>query len=381
MISIKVCSLSDLNNKAMTVLLTTVCIFVVYNLLIKSINNFSEDFIIFSIENKLVIKRADEVIENLILSKLPVNLLNSDDDIEKEFNIADNRIVNDSLSKSKDSNIANSDNNIANSNNNSSKIQNTQIIKLTSPYLLACEKVSNSKYKIGSTTINNYTKKELNLDELEKSLFAKIDKNCKVLIYHTHTSESYSGIENYSDSYRTEDENCNVVKVGESLKEELNKYGIYVRHDTTVHDYPSYNGAYKSSLNTVENILKNENYDIIIDIHRDALASNSQYRPTAEISGETVAKLMFVVGTNAAGLKHDNWVENLKFALLVQERSNEIFPGLFRDMHLSTSRYNQHTSDKTIILEVGATGNTIEEACASMKYFAKLINSIKENDK
>lgn len=86
---------------------------------------------------------------------------------------------------------------------------------------------------------------------------------------------------------------------------------------------------------------------------------------------------MFVVGTNTAGLKHDNWIENLKFAVAFQERANELFPGLFRDLHLSTSRYNQHTSNKTVILEVGATGNTIDEACLAMKYFAIVLNSMK----
>ena len=86
---------------------------------------------------------------------------------------------------------------------------------------------------------------------------------------------------------------------------------------------------------------------------------------------------MFVVGTNAAGLKHDNWIENLKFAVAFQQRANELYPGLFRDLHLSTSRYNQHTSNKTLILEVGATGNTIDEACLAMKYFAKVLNAMR----
>ena len=226
-------------------------------------------------------------------------------------------------------------------------------------------------------TVNDYTKEKLNFDELEKALYTNLNDDFKVLIYHTHTSESYTQSEKNAEAYRTEDDAFNVVKVGNTLKEELKKYGIGVKHDTTQHDYPSYNGAYKSSLKTVENILKRENYDIIIDVHRDALASNLQYRPTAEINGETVAKLMFVVGTDAAGLKHDNWIENLKFAVAIQHRANEVFPGLFRDIHLSTSRYNQHTSDKSLILEVGATGNTIEEACLAMKYFAILLNSMR----
>ncbi len=367
MISIKVCKLSDLTNKAIIILVSCICLIFVYNLILKFINKFSIDFIKYSIEQNLCLKNNMNIIEEMIFANIPINTLISKDDIEKEFNIVDNS----NWDKNNDIKNVEGSNNILKNN-----LEN--ILNLSSPYLLKCEKISESKYKIGSVTINDYTNKELDLDELEKSLFTEFENDCKVLIYHTHTSESYTGVQNYSDSYRTEDNTSNVVRVGEALKEQLNHYGIFVRHDTTTHDYPSYNGAYKSSLKTVENILKNENYDIIIDIHRDALASNSQYRPTAEINGETVAKLMFVVGTNTAGLKHDNWIENLKFAVAVQQRANELFPGLFRDLHLSTSRYNQHTSDKTVILEVGATGNTIEEACLAMKYFAAVLNAMRQ---
>lgn len=376
MISIKVCKLSDLTNKVIFILISCICLSFFYNLILKCIDKFSMDFIIFSINSNLYITEESSFVKEMIRLNLPTNLLNSKDDIEKEFDIADNNNVN--IENINDWNNFVSegviDNHNPKDNLNSNK---NNLLKFSAPYLLECNKISDSKYQIGEVTINSYIKKNLDSTELEKSLFTDIEDDCKVLIYHTHTSESYTGVQNYSDFYRTEDKNSNVVKVGEVLKEQLNSYGIHVRHDTTTHDYPSYNGAYKSSLNTVENILKNENYDIIIDVHRDALASNSQYRPTAEINGETVAKLMFVVGTNSAGLKHDNWIENLKFAIAVQQRANEVFPGLFRDLHLSTSRYNQHTSNKSIILEVGATGNTVNEACLAMKYFAMVLNSMR----
>lgn len=368
MISIKVCKLSDLINKVLIILIICFCLLCIYNAILNSLNKFSIDFIKLSIRTNLCINNDENFIKKMIFSNLPINVLNYKDDIEKEFDIAHNSIENNTnIELEYDTNYA--DDKLNKLDSFSQSIDT----KVKPPYLLECEKISDSKYKIGDVVINDYTKKNLDFKELEKSLFTNVESECKVLIYHTHTSESYTGVSEYSDIYRTEDNNSNVVKVGETLKEALNNYGIYVRHDTTMHDYPSYNGAYKSSLNTVENILKNENYDIIIDIHRDALASNSSYRPTAQINGETVAKLMFVVGTNAAGLKHDNWIENLKFAVSMQQRANELFPGLFRDLHLSTSRYNQHTSNKTVILEVGATGNTIDEACLAMKYFATLM--------
>ena len=366
MIRIKVCKLSELTNKLIIFLVSVCCLFIAYKFILKVIDKYSDDFIKYAVKNNLLITNKHNFIENMLCFNLPMHGIYTRDDIEKEFYFENNSNYE----------IVKNETDIRQNAINKYEVTNNKI-DFSYPSLLTCEKVSESKYKIGTVTLNDYTKKVLDFEVLEKSLFTKVEKDVKVLIYHTHTSESYTGVEKYTDAYRTEDNNSNVVKVGNTLKEELNKYGIFVRHDTTQHDYPSYNGAYKSSLKTVENILKNENYDIIIDVHRDALASNSQYRPTAEINGETVAKLMFVVGTNSAGLKHDNWIENLKFAIAVQQRANEVFPGLFRDLHLSTSRYNQHTSNKSIILEVGATGNTIEEACLAMKYFALLLNSMR----
>ncbi len=242
--------------------------------------------------------------------------------------------------------------------------------------ILDTEKLSETKIRVGTVKIENYTKRELDLEELSKSLNVDVSKNSKVLIYHTHTSESYSDVGIYSDYYRTTDKTNNVVSVGNRLVQELEKYGMYALQDTTVHDYLSFGKAYEASLKTIKKRMNEEKFDILIDIHRDALAANETFRPTAEINGETVAKLMFVIGTNTAGLSHDEWIENLKFAIAFQERANRMYPGLFRDIHLSTSRYNQHMSNKAVIVEVGATGNTVEEAQASMKYFASVLNSM-----
>ena len=73
--------------------------------------------------------------------------------------------------------------------------------------------------------------------------------------------------------------------------------------------------------------------DIIIDLHRDAIADTS-YAPSVIIGDETVAQLMFVIGTDGGGLEHPNWQQNLKFAVKVQEKANELYPGLFRPILL-----------------------------------------------
>lgn len=85
---------------------------------------------------------------------------------------------------------------------------------------------------------------------------------------------------------------------------------------------------------------------------------------------------MFVIGTDGGGLTHPDWNNNLKFALMVQEKANEIYPGLFKPVILRNSRYNQNLAKGATIIEIGATGNTMEECLVSMKYFAKILSML-----
>ncbi len=204
--------------------------------------------------------------------------------------------------------------------------------------------------------------------------------NENVLIFHTHTCESYTPTENFqyqqTGTYRTTDFNYNVARVGLELKNQLNSYGYNVLHDKTYHDYPAYSGSYGRSLTTVENLLKqNTNIDVVIDLHRDAIGDYS-YAPTVQIGDECAARIMFVIGTDGGGLEHPNWNQNLKFAVKIQEKANELYPGLFKPIILRNSRYNQHLSKAACIIEVGATGNTMEQCLASMKYLAKVMSEV-----
>lgn len=163
---------------------------------------------------------------------------------------------------------------------------------------------------------------------------------------------------------------------GSLLTKLLQDRGYNVIHDTTLHDYPSYSGSYSNSMATVSNILNNSTAQVIIDLHRDAVGSGTDYGPTVKINDEIAAQLMIVVGTDAGGLEHPNWRENLKFAVELQSKANELYPGLFRPITLSTSRYNQNLSKGAIIIEVGATANTMEQCLVSMKYLASVIDEM-----
>ena len=233
----------------------------------------------------------------------------------------------------------------------------------------------NSNIEINGVKIKNETSYEISSDIMNQSI--DINKN-NAVIFHTHTCESYTPSENYqydqTGNYRTTDLNYSVARVGDELEKDLNKYGFNVIHDKTYHDYPAYTGSYTRSKETVENILKSTPSDIIIDLHRDAIGSKSNYDPSVKIGDETVARLMFVVGTNGGGLYHPQWQENLQFAINVQQKANEMYPGLFKPIIVRNSRYNQHLGKAACIIEVGATGNTLDQCLASMKYLAKVLS-------
>lgn len=152
----------------------------------------------------------------------------------------------------------------------------------------------NAEY--GKVKIKNQTKYSLTEEILKPDI--KID-NKNILIFHTHSCESYTPSEKYqytqTGNYRTTDLNYTVTRVGTELENYLKQYNINVQHNTSYHDYPSYTGSYTRSLNTVENMLKTIASDIIIDLHRDAIGSRPDYAPTVKIGEEYAAQIMFVI--------------------------------------------------------------------------------------
>ncbi len=240
-----------------------------------------------------------------------------------------------------------------------------------------------SKYK----NTYNYEKNGIKIknetcyDLANMNLSTNITVNSKnILIFHTHTCESYTQTDankyESTGNYRTTDLNHNVVRVGDELQKYLTSYGHNVIHNKTFHDYPAYTGSYGRSLKTVSGILsQNKDTDVVIDLHRDAIGDDS-YAPKVKIGDEYAAQIMFVIGTNGSGLAHDNWQQNLQFAMKVQQKANELYPGLFKPILLRNARYNQHLSKAANIIEIGATGNTLEECETSAKYLAKVLDEV-----
>lgn len=237
-------------------------------------------------------------------------------------------------------------------------------------------KKANGYYEAEGVVVKNETTYDFNPKELldEPLKFDFSGGGPQVLIIQSHSSESYTATDkNYylpTDPDRTEDKNYNVVRVGTEITNTLKANGIEVVHDTNLHDYPSYNGSYKSSLAAVEGYLKKyPSIKIVLDIHRDAMvqADGTKLKLVAEVENKKAAQIMLLSGSNQGGLDHPHWRENLKFAVKLQKVFNTMYPGLTRPVSFTKERYNTHTTYGSLIIEVGTTGNTLEEALVSAR--------------
>lgn len=210
--------------------------------------------------------------------------------------------------------------------------------------------------------------------------YKAIENGSKVLIVHTHGCETYSDKNNNAlgegGSYRTTDKGKNVTSVGKVLADELGSRGISVIYDDTLCDYPSYNSSYKNSMQLIEKY-KKEHPDIrfVFDIHRDAISDSNgdPVKLTAKVGNEVCAQAMIVCGTDASGLYHPNWRENLILGLKIQKKLEEKYPGLARPLNLREERFNMHETAGSLIFEIGTHGNTLEEAKKTAAFLADAV--------
>lgn len=202
-----------------------------------------------------------------------------------------------------------------------------------------------------------------------------------VLIYHTHSSEMYLGPQAVSTNYHNshyvfssgvDQKITGIMEVGNHLAHALRSQGIPVVHETRIHDWPSLTSSYINSERTVHEILRRyDSIEFVFDVHRDACVPD----PVVMIDGKRVAKVLIVVGTaQDIPQKHPNWEQNLEFAYEFYRLGEQKYPGLMRPMQVRRdARYNQHLHQNSIILEIGAVENNIEEALLAAELVATLI--------
>ncbi len=238
------------------------------------------------------------------------------------------------------------------------------------------ERVSVDTMKV----LNYSTLRNINYQELYNKMITLTKISDKILLYNTHTSESYSNSERYSfgytGTYRTTDAKYNMITIASELEKNLKEKNMNVVQDTTPHDYGTYTSAYaRSELTIKKNITSHGNFGISLDVHRDA-SGNLNFAPKTEIRGVNVAQCMFVIGVGSDKNRNPYYLDNLSLALQIQLLADKIYPGLFRPMYIRNSVYNQDLNRYSLLLEVGATGNNIEEAYYATRCISNLLDII-----
>lgn len=230
----------------------------------------------------------------------------------------------------------------------------------------------------GEIYVYNRTDRELDSSLLgEGTVDVSLGEGPQILILHTHGSEAYSMADGdtyeESDPYRTTDCTHNVVRVGEEMATVFRAYGFQVIHDTTLCDYPAYNGAYDRSKAVAEQWLERyPSIKVVFDVHRDALVGNEGevYKLVSDEAGQKVAQVMMVLGTDAGGADHPRWKDNLAFALSLQRNLVKGYASLARPTVLRKARYNQQLCPGSVLVEVGGHGNSLSEAIAGGRLWA-----------
>ncbi len=201
-------------------------------------------------------------------------------------------------------------------------------------------------------------------------------ENVQILIYHTHSQEGYA------DSVPG-DANTSVVAVGERLAALLrDTYGFHVMHHTGEYDVADRDNAYSYAGPALERILaENPSIEVVIDLHRDGVADTT--RLVTEVNGKQTAQIMFFNGLSRttsngdiAYLANPNLESNLAFSFQMKLAAEEAYPGFARANYLKGYRYNLHYRPKSLLVEVGAQTNTLEEAMNAMEPLADLLHRV-----
>ncbi len=198
----------------------------------------------------------------------------------------------------------------------------------------------------------------------------------KILIFHTHGTEGYADMPKYG-----------ILEVGDYLAQILNdKYGIATMHHKGVYDETGVTGAYGRMTNGVQPILdENPSIEIAIDMHRDGIGGDGRLVTT--VNGKEVAKVMLVNGLSKllqdngemapiSYLPNPNLQDNLAFSFHTKMAADLLYPGYMRQMYLKAYRYSTFMLPKSLLLEVGAEGNTLQEAKDAMEPFAEILYTV-----
>ncbi len=201
-------------------------------------------------------------------------------------------------------------------------------------------------------------------------------ENIQILIYHTHSQEGYA------DS-TPGDPNSSVLALGERLTQLLrDQYGFNVLHHMGEYDVKDRDNAYSYAGPALEQLLaENPSIEVVIDLHRDGVPDTAHL--VSEVNGKQTAQIMFFNGLsrttangNIAHLANPNLADNLAFSFQMKLAAEEYYPGFARATYLKGYRYNLHYRPKSLLVEVGAQTNTLEEAMNAMEPLADILHKV-----
>lgn len=204
-----------------------------------------------------------------------------------------------------------------------------------------------------------------------------------VLIYHTHTTETYIMTDEgrFSSAYseRSDDKSTNMIRIGDEIAKVLEANGIGVIHDTTVYD-TVYTGAYKKSREGIEKILeKNPSIIITLDIHRDAIYydSTTRIKQTTQTGNDKAAQMMIITGAEDGSITDfPDWETNLEFAVRLQKAANDKYENLMKPVLFCCRKYNMDITPYSLLIEVGTDMNTLKEAAYSGRLLGDVLSGV-----
>ena len=235
--------------------------------------------------------------------------------------------------------------------------------------------------------ISNRTK--INAQDLKQKINSlnpisiKITEQPLVLLFSTHATESFEPCDRkfYDKRYnsRSTDNDKNVTHIEDKIAEQLIQNGIPTIVDKTQHDFPSYNGSYNRSAETINEYLKKyPSIKVILDIHRDAIEreNGERVKPITTINGKKAAQIMIISGCDDGTMNFPNWAQNLNFAVNLQQKIESSYPTLTRPIFFCYRKYNMNICPQSLLIEFGSNSNSLNELLYSGELMGKALSDL-----
>lgn len=245
---------------------------------------------------------------------------------------------------------------------NSNELFVKRLLQKSNYYLINENLDTNLTYKLFKFDLKNPITIMDKVFAYEKDIqtFAYIQNNFvdnpKVYIYSTHPNEKY--IDN-TISY------ASLI-----LQEKLNSLQVEtIVEERSVVEYLEDNNlefddSYKATREFLSDKLKTYDFDLIIDLHRDAVNNT-----TVKINNKEYAKIMFV--------QNVNYKDNITLANKLNDILNEKYPGITRGIYNKyVDNFNQDLNNNVLLIELGGNTNTFEQVNNSIDALAYSIKEL-----